>query len=65
MANYQEARVKVTNAHLNKLRSSANKRTETILRLNEKKIEDGELPHALFLTTTQTTKIRNAFVNNM
>ena len=30
-----------------------------------KKIEDGELPHALFLTTTQTTKIRNAFVNNM
>ena len=37
MANYQEARVKVTNAHLNKLKSSANKRTETILRLNEKK----------------------------
>ena len=29
------------------------------------KDEDEELPHALFLTTRQTTKIRNAIANNM
>ena len=27
--------------------------------------EDEELPHEIFLTTRQTTKIRNAFANNM
>ena len=39
--------------------------TGTILRLNKKKVEDEELPHELFLTIRQTTKIRNAFSNNM
>ena len=36
-----------------------------MLRLNKKNFEDEELPHELFLTTRQTTKIRNAFVSNM
>ena len=40
-------------------------RQEKILRLNKKNGDDEELPHELFLTTRQTTKIRNAFVNNM
>ena len=43
MTNYQEARVKLTNTQLNKLKS-----------------EDEELVCELFLTATQTTKIRNA-----
>ena len=43
MTNYQEARVKLKNTQLNKLKS-----------------EDEELAFELFLTTTQTTKIRNA-----
>ena len=30
MANYQEARVKLTNMQLNKLKSAAKKKTETI-----------------------------------
>ena len=30
-----------------------------------KNFEDKELPHELFLTTRQTTKIRNAFANIM
>ena len=34
MANYQEARVKLTNTQLNKLKSAANYKTGTILRLN-------------------------------
>ena len=65
MANYQEARVKLTNTQLNKLKSAAKNKTGTILRLNKKNFEDEELPHELFLTTRQTTKIRNALANNM
>ena len=65
MTNYQEATVKVTNAQLNKLKSAAKNKTETILGINKKNFQDGELPHELFLTTRQTTKIRNTFANNM
>ena len=65
MAIYQEARVKLTNAQLNKLNSAAKNKTGTVLRSNEKNFEDEELPHELFLTTRQPTKIRNAFANNM
>ena len=63
MVNYQEAAVKLTNTQLNKLNTEAKNKTKTILRLNE--YEDEELPHELFLTTRQTTKIRNIFANNM
>ena len=51
MPNYQETRVKLTNTRLNKLKSTAKNKTETILRLNKKPFEDDELPHELFLTT--------------
>ena len=61
MANYQEARVKLTNTQLSKLKSAAKNKTGTILRL--KKFEDEELPNELFLTTRQTTKIVNALAN--
>ena len=40
MANYQQARVKLTNTQLNKLKSAAKNKTGTILRLNKKKLED-------------------------
>ena len=30
-----------------------------------KKFEDEEIPHKLFLTTKKTSKVRNAFANNM
>ena len=56
MLNYQEARVKQTNVQLYK-KSAAKNETGTILRLNKKNFEDKELPHELFLTTRQTTKI--------
>ena len=65
MANYQEAKVKITNTQLNKLKPAAKNKTGTILRLNKKNFEDEELPHELFLTTTQTTEIKNAFANNI
>ena len=65
MASYQEARAKLTNTQLNKLKSAAKNKTGTTLRLNKKNFENEELPHELFLTTIQTTKLRNAFPNNM
>ena len=65
MANYQEARVKLTNTQLIKLKSAAKNKMGTILRLSIKNFEDEELFHELFLTTRQTTKIRNAFAKNM
>ena len=65
MANYQEARVKLTNTQLSKLKSATKNKAGTILRLNKKNFEDGQLPNELFLTTRQTSKIRNAFANNM
>ena len=64
MANYQEATVKLTNTQLSKLKSAAENKTETILRINKKSFEDEELLHELFLTIRQTTKIRNAFTND-
>ena len=57
MSNYQEARVKITNTQLSKLKSAAKPKTGTILRFNKKNFEDEELPHEFFLTTRQTTKI--------
>ena len=65
MENYQEARVKLTNTKLNKLKSAAKNKTGTTLRLTKKNVKDEEFPYELFLTTGQTTKIRNAFANNM
>ena len=63
MTNYQVARVKLTNTQLNKF--AAKNKTGTILRLNKTNFEDEELPHELFLATRQTSKIINAFANNM
>ena len=50
-ANYQEARVKLTNTQLSKLKPSAKNKKGAILRLNRKNYEDEESPHKLFVTT--------------
>ena len=65
MVNYEEVRVKLTNTQLNKLKSAAKNKTETTLKVTTKNFQDHELSHELFLTTRQTTKIRNVFANNM
>ena len=65
MANYQEAKVKLTNTQLKKLKSTVKNKTSKILRLNKKNFEDEEVPHELFLITRNATKIRNAFANIM
>ena len=48
MVNYQKARVKLTNKQLNKLKSAAKNKTETMLRINKKNSEVDELLHKLF-----------------
>ena len=65
MASYEEARVKLTNTQLNKLKSLTKNKTGTTLRITKKNFQDEELPHKLLLTTRQTIKVRNAFANNM
>ena len=44
MINYQEARVKLTNTQLNKLKPAAKIKTVKILRINKKNIEGEEWP---------------------
>ena len=61
----RESRVKLTNAQLSKLKSAAKRKTGAILRINMKNLEDEDFLHELFVITRQTTKIRNAFANNM
>ena len=63
MADYEEARVKLTNTQLNKLDSAAKNKTGTILGITKKNFQEEKLPHELFLTARQKTKIRNAFAN--
>ena len=62
---YQEVKVKLTNVQLNNFKSAAKNKTGKTLRITKKNVQYEELPHELFLTTTQKTKIRNAFSNNM
>ena len=49
-------RVKLKSVQLNKLKSAAKNKNETMLRLNKKNFEDEELPHELFLATKQIIK---------
>ena len=53
MANYQEARVKLPNTQLNKLKSGAKNKTGTSVRITKKNFPDEELPHELFVRTRQ------------
>ena len=56
MGRYQEARVKLANTQLNKWKSAAKNKTETIISINKRNFEDEELLCELFLITRQTTK---------
>ena len=65
MASYKEARVERTNTQLNKLKSAAQNKTGTTLRITNKKFQDEELPHELFLKTIQKLRQEMLFFNNM
>ena len=56
MRYYEEARDKLTNIQLDKLKYAVKNKTGTTLRETKKIIQDEELPHKLFLTTRQKLK---------
>ena len=65
MVAYCKTIVKLSDTHLKKLKAGAKNKTGTTLRMNFKMFGGNDLPHELFLTTRQRTKLRNAFNNNM
>ena len=65
MLNYLEARVKLTNTQLNKLKSTAKNKAGAILKINKKNVQDEAFSHELFVTRRPATKMRNGFPNNM
>ena len=52
MANYEQARIKLTNTQLNELKSAVETKTGATLKTTKKNFQDEELPHELFLTTS-------------
>ena len=65
MVEYNTVNVKLSNLQLNKLKSAVKNKQGTTLRMNARMFNGNNLPHELFLTTRQTTKLRNAIENNM
>ena len=65
MVEYNTVNVKLSNLQLNKLKSAVKNKLRTTLRMNARMFNRNDLPHELLLTTTQTTKVRNAIENNM
>ena len=66
MANYQEARVKLTNTQLNKLKSAAENKTGTILGLNKKNIEELKNRHMMkirHIKNCHMMKMKNCHMN--
>ena len=57
--------VKLSDAHLKKLKIAVKNKTGTTVRIDLKMFNGNDLPHELLLTTRQKTKLRNAFNNNM
>ena len=65
MVEYNKVNVKLSDSQLNKLKTATKTQTGLTLRMNIKIFNGNNLPHELLLTTRQTTKLRNAFENNM
>ena len=67
MTQYNSLSVKVSNSHLNKLKSAMKTETGLVLRLSLNMFGDDEtnFPHKLFLTNRQVKNLRKAFANNL
>ena len=65
MVEYNKIDCKLSNIQLSKLKKAVKDGSELVLRLGIKIFNKDELPHQLFLTTRQSTKLRNAINNNM
>ena len=60
--------VKLSNSHLNKLKSEIKNESEVVLRLSSNMIGNSDhetnFPHKLLLTNIQVANLRKAFANN-
>ena len=65
MVEYNKIDCKLSNIQLSKLKKAVKDGTALVLRLGIKNFNKDELPHELYLTTRQSTKLRNAINNNM
>ena len=65
MVEYNTVNAKLSNSQLNNFKNYVKNKQGTTLRMNARMFNGNNLPHELFLTTRQTTKLRNATENNM
>ena len=65
MIEYNKVNVKLSNTQLKKFKNAVKNKTGKTLRISLKMFNGNNLPHELLLTTTQKTKVINAFNNNM
>ena len=65
MVEYNTVNAKLSNSQLNKLKTSVKNKQGTTLRISARMFNGNSLPHELFLTQRQTTKLRNNIENNM
>ena len=59
MVEYNTVNAKLSNSQLNKLKSAAKNKQEKTLKMNARMFNGNNLPHDLFLTRRQITKLRN------
>ena len=68
MTQYNSLHVKLSNSHLNKLKSAIKNETDAILRLSSNMIDNSDdetnFPHKLLLTNRQVANLRKAFANH-
>ena len=65
MVEYYKINVRLSNIKVSKLKTAVKNNDGTTLRITAKMSNSDNLPHELFLTTRQITKLRNAIENNM
>ena len=65
MANYEDARVRLTDNQTKELAPAAKNKTGTKLRITKNNFQDEELPHEFFLITRPKTKLRDAFAHDV
>ena len=65
MVEYNPTNAKLSDSQLNRLKSAIKNRQGATLKMNARMFSANNLPHELLLTTTQTTKLRNAIENNI
>ena len=65
MFEYSKVNVKLSDTQLKNLKTATKNKTETTLRMSLKIFDGDNLLHELCLTTSQRTRLRNAYNNNM